>query len=77
MKRSGIAQINGIAVTLFVLFALLGALLCATMHRTFPLLLGASLGAYCLFSIKVVRQWEKVALLRLGKYVGLRSTRSA
>jgi regulator of protease activity HflC (stomatin/prohibitin superfamily) len=30
------------------------------------------LGIYLLFAIKVVRQWEKVALLRLGKYVGLR-----
>ena len=72
MKRSGIAQINGVAVTVFVLFALLGALLSATMHRPWPCVLGASLGAYCLFAIKVVRQWEKVALLRLGKYVGLR-----
>lgn len=72
MKRNGIAQINGVAVTVFVLFALLGALLGATTHRTWPCLLGASLGAYCLFAIKVVRQWEKVALLRLGKYVGLR-----
>jgi regulator of protease activity HflC (stomatin/prohibitin superfamily) len=25
-----------------------------------------------LFAIKVVQQWEKVALLRLGRYVGLR-----
>jgi regulator of protease activity HflC (stomatin/prohibitin superfamily) len=33
---------------------------------------GALLGLYLLFAIKVVRQWEKVALLRLGKYVGLR-----
>ena len=30
------------------------------------------LGLYLLFAIKVVRQWEKVALLRLGRYVGLR-----
>jgi regulator of protease activity HflC (stomatin/prohibitin superfamily) len=33
---------------------------------------GASIGLYLLFSIKVVQQWEKVALLRLGKYAGLR-----
>jgi regulator of protease activity HflC (stomatin/prohibitin superfamily) len=33
---------------------------------------GARVGLYFLFAMKVVRQWEKVALLRLGKYVGLR-----
>jgi nicotinamide riboside transporter PnuC len=30
------------------------------------------IGLYLLFAIKVVQQWEKVALLRLGRYVGLR-----
>jgi regulator of protease activity HflC (stomatin/prohibitin superfamily) len=29
-------------------------------------------GVYLLYAIKVVRQWERVALLRLGHYVGLR-----
>ena len=33
---------------------------------------GCLAGVYLLFAIKVVRQWEKVALLRLGRYVGLR-----
>jgi regulator of protease activity HflC (stomatin/prohibitin superfamily) len=37
-----------------------------------PFYVAAALGAYCLLAIKVVRQWEKVAVLRLGKYVGLR-----
>ena len=30
------------------------------------------LGLYLLFAVKVIRQWEKAALLRLGRYVGLR-----
>jgi regulator of protease activity HflC (stomatin/prohibitin superfamily) len=29
-------------------------------------------GLYFLFAIKIVRQWERVAVLRLGRYVGLR-----
>src|SRR5579872_4099066 len=33
---------------------------------------GVLLGLYCLFAIKVVRQWEKVAVLRFGRYRGLR-----
>jgi regulator of protease activity HflC (stomatin/prohibitin superfamily) len=30
------------------------------------------LGALCLFSIKIAKQWERVILLRLGKFHGLR-----
>jgi regulator of protease activity HflC (stomatin/prohibitin superfamily) len=41
-------------------------------HNNVPLIAGAVVGVYLLFAIKVIRQWEKVALLRLGKYVGLR-----
>ena len=33
---------------------------------------GALVGVYFLFAIKVADQWEKVAVLRLGRYVGLR-----
>ena len=42
------------------------------MHRPAPVILLALPGLYMLFAIKVVQQWEKVALLRLGRYVGLR-----
>jgi regulator of protease activity HflC (stomatin/prohibitin superfamily) len=37
-----------------------------------PALAGAAIGLYCMFAIKVADQWEKVAVLRLGRYVGLR-----
>ncbi|HKR84101.1 MAG TPA: hypothetical protein VJS37_07975, partial [Terriglobales bacterium] len=60
------------AVTAFVLCVLVGALLTVTMHQSVPLIVGALLGVYLLFAIKVIRQWEKVALLRLGRYAGLR-----
>jgi regulator of protease activity HflC (stomatin/prohibitin superfamily) len=33
---------------------------------------GALAGIYLLFAIRVVDQWEKVALLRFGRYIGLR-----
>jgi regulator of protease activity HflC (stomatin/prohibitin superfamily) len=42
------------------------------MHKPAPLILLALPGLYLLFAIKVVQQWERVALLRLGRYVGLR-----
>ncbi|MBI3280314.1 MAG: slipin family protein [Acidobacteria bacterium] len=33
---------------------------------------GLLTGMYLLFAIKIARQWEKVAVLRLGRYIGLR-----
>ena len=39
--------------------------------QPFAMLL-ALVGVYCAFSLKVASQWQKAALLRLGKYRGLR-----
>lgn len=72
MRRTDASEINGVAVATFVVCGLLGALLTVFTHHPAPMIIGALLGIYLLFAIKVVRQWEKVALLRLGKYVGLR-----
>jgi regulator of protease activity HflC (stomatin/prohibitin superfamily) len=72
MTKIVFAQINGVAVTAFVLSIVVGTLLGVTMHQPAPIIVGALLGLYLLFAIKVVQQWEKVALLRLGRYVGLR-----
>jgi regulator of protease activity HflC (stomatin/prohibitin superfamily) len=72
MAKSGFTQINGVAVAAFVLCVLAGALFSAAVHKPAPIIEGGLIGLYLLFAIKVVRQWEKVALLRLGRYVGLR-----
>jgi len=64
--------LNRVAVTLFVVFAGAGAALSAWIQNRAPLIVGGVIGVYLLFAIKVVQQWEKVALLRLGRYVGLR-----
>src|SRR6266550_3940736 len=72
MIRINVAQMNGVAVTAFVLCVVVGTFLGVTLHHPAPIIVGALSGLYLLFAIKVVRQWEKVALLRLGKYVGLR-----
>jgi regulator of protease activity HflC (stomatin/prohibitin superfamily) len=37
-----------------------------------PVVGGFVVGVYLLLSIKVADQWEKVAVLRLGRYIGLR-----
>src|SRR5271155_1371247 len=72
MTKIDVAQMNGVAVAAFVFCLVVGALLGVTMHQPALIIAGALLGLYLLFAIKVVRQWEKVALLRLGRYVGLR-----
>ncbi|MEO7653151.1 MAG: slipin family protein [Bryobacteraceae bacterium] len=65
-------QINGVAVALFAISVAAGAGLSAVSDNPIPALLGGLVGVYLLFSIKVADQWEKVAVLRLGRYIGLR-----
>jgi regulator of protease activity HflC (stomatin/prohibitin superfamily) len=49
-----------------------GAALTDWLHNPAPLVAGAVIGLYLAFAIKVAAQWEKAAILRLGKYRGLR-----
>ena len=69
--RSG-NQINGVAIALFAISAAAGLGLAAALGSRVPLVAGLLAGIYLLFSIKVADQWEKVAVLRLGRYIGLR-----
>jgi regulator of protease activity HflC (stomatin/prohibitin superfamily) len=72
MNRKVNVQFNRVAVTAFILCFAAGVWLGGLTHRQWPLLLFLFIGLYLLYSIKVISQWEKVALLRLGHYVGLR-----
>ena len=63
---------NRVAVTAFVICIGAGFIVSALIKNGVPLIVGGLIGVYLLFAIKVVQQWEKVALLRLGRYVGLR-----
>jgi regulator of protease activity HflC (stomatin/prohibitin superfamily) len=72
MRRIRIEELNGVAVLIFVVCVLAGVAASQVFHRDEVAIAGALLGLYFLFAIKVVRQWQKVAVLRLGRYVGLR-----
>jgi hypothetical protein len=74
MARTKIEYVpfNRVAVTLFIIFISAGAIATASINHPAPVIAGALIGIYFLFAIKVAQQWEKVALLRLGKYAGLR-----
>lgn len=65
-------QVGGSAVALFVISAAGGAILAVVFRNRAPLAGGVLAGLYLLFSVKVADQWEKVAVLRLGRYIGLR-----
>ncbi|HEY2470223.1 MAG TPA: slipin family protein [Terracidiphilus sp.] len=72
MNRKGNLPYNRVAVAAFVICIAAGAYLSVITNRKLPFILCALIGLYFLYAIKVIRQWEKVALLRLGHYVGLR-----
>jgi regulator of protease activity HflC (stomatin/prohibitin superfamily) len=65
-------HVSGIAMALFGISVASGLALAALIGRREPFFGGLLIGLYFLFSIKVADQWEKVAVLRLGRYVGLR-----
>ena len=65
-------QFNGVAVAAFV-FCIFGGF-AATRFTVSPLpiLAGLLIGVYLLLAIKVVDQWERVAVLRFGRFKALR-----
>jgi regulator of protease activity HflC (stomatin/prohibitin superfamily) len=65
-------EVSGIALLLFAISIATGVAISQAIHHPAPAIIGALVGVYFLFAIKVVRQWEKVAVLRVGRYVGLR-----
>ena len=72
MARIRVQEVNGVAVLLFVVCLLAGVAIAQVTRQPAFGIAGALVGLYFLLAIKVVRQWEKVAVLRFGRYVGLR-----
>jgi regulator of protease activity HflC (stomatin/prohibitin superfamily) len=67
-----IQQANSVGITVFVACAAAGGVGLLLSGHPLPLVVGILVGVYFLFAIKVAPQWEKVVLLRFGKYMGLR-----
>ena len=65
-------NISVVGFSLFLLLIAAGAALTAVLRNPAPFGVGLSLGLYLLFAIRVANQWEKVAVLRFGRYRGLR-----
>ncbi len=66
-------NVNAPAVTAFLVCLLAGGALTGLLGNNPAFVIaGAAVGVYFLFSIKVAAQWEKCAVLRFGRYRGLR-----
>jgi regulator of protease activity HflC (stomatin/prohibitin superfamily) len=70
--RTSRVQISAVGVAVFLIFIAAGVAVSIPVKNPAPLCGGAVIGLYFLFAIRVAEQWEKAAVLRLGKYVGLR-----
>jgi hypothetical protein len=65
-------RLSSMGVSLFVVsLAAAGAVFVFTGSRP-AVAIGPLVGLYFLFSIRVADQWEKVAVLRFGRFIGLR-----
>jgi hypothetical protein len=66
-------NVNAPAISVFFACAIAGGVLTGFLHNNPVFVIaGGVLGLYFLFAIKVAAQWEKCAVLRFGKYRGLR-----
>jgi regulator of protease activity HflC (stomatin/prohibitin superfamily) len=65
-------KFSTVGLTFFFLCIAAALLSRAYLNSPWPQLAFVLLGSYLLFAVKVVDQWERVAILRFGKYRGLR-----
>jgi regulator of protease activity HflC (stomatin/prohibitin superfamily) len=65
-------KVSGVGLLVSFLCALAGVGATAATRSPAYVFAGAVLGVYFLLGIKVVDQWERVAVLRFGRYRGLR-----
>jgi SPFH domain / Band 7 family len=63
---------SSVGAALLAGFVVAGGLITTLTGHVAPIVVGAVAGVYFLFAIRVADQWEKVVVLRLGRYRGLR-----
>ncbi len=72
MKYKTVSFFSGVGTALFVACVVAGVAGAALLGRPAPLIAGTAIGIYLLFAIQVADQWERTAVLRLGRFVGMR-----
>ena len=72
MRNQMQLRLSGVGFALLALSTVAGVALAGVLQNPAPAAVGLAAGVYLLFSIRVADQWEKVAVLRFGRYQGLR-----
>ncbi len=65
-------QISAVGRAVFLSCFVLGLAPTILYKNPAPVVIGLATGIYFLFAIRVAEQWERAAVLRLGRYIGLR-----
>jgi regulator of protease activity HflC (stomatin/prohibitin superfamily) len=65
-------DISGPGIAAFLACLAAGFVSARLLHSPIALIVALAAGIYLMFSIKVVQQWQRVAILRFGRYRGLR-----
>jgi hypothetical protein len=65
-------QISAVGRAVFLICFVLGLAPTILYKNPAPVVIGLAIGIYFLFAIRVAEQWERAAVLRLGRYIGLR-----
>jgi regulator of protease activity HflC (stomatin/prohibitin superfamily) len=65
-------QISSIGIAVFLISLAIGIGPSIYYDHPAPIVIAMVVGLYFLFAIKVAEQWQKAAVLRLGRYIGLR-----
>jgi regulator of protease activity HflC (stomatin/prohibitin superfamily) len=65
-------RLSSVGVSLLVISLAVGGSVWAVTESRTALAIGALVGLYFLFAISIADQWEKVAVLRFGRFTGLR-----
>ncbi|HWB84246.1 MAG TPA: slipin family protein [Bryobacteraceae bacterium] len=71
-SQAGGLRLSGVGKASFVVCVVIGVTIAAAANKPAVVIAGVAVGLYLLFALQVADQWEKVAVLRLGRYVGLR-----
>ncbi len=72
MTRTSQVDISAPGIAALLVCIAAGVVAGRVVHSPAALIAGIVVGLYLLFSIKVVQQWQRVAILRFGRYRGLR-----
>jgi regulator of protease activity HflC (stomatin/prohibitin superfamily) len=71
-KSGAPVHISGPGLFLFFVMLAIGLAGSMVLDRPAPLFAAVVIGTYLMFAVHVAKQWEKAAVLRLGRYRGLR-----